>query len=82
MNPRSPDVIDRFVAQRVREARREAGMSQGELADDIGITHQQMQKYEAGRNRISAGRLAAIAERCGRDIAWFFPPPQHLKIAA
>lgn len=52
---------DVAVGQRVRGHRIELGMSQTSLADAIGITFQQVQKYEKGTNRISAGRLQKIA---------------------
>ncbi len=53
--------IDRSVGERVRARRRELGLSQTKLADALGVTFQQVQKYENGTNRISASRLVAIA---------------------
>ncbi len=49
------------IGQKVRALRLDRGLSQGGLADQIGITFQQVQKYENGANRISAGRLVRIA---------------------
>lgn len=56
---------DRAVAQRIRLRRQEIGMTQKALADLSGVTFQQIQKYETGANRVSAGRLARIAEALG-----------------
>ncbi len=53
-SPRSPNAIDRHIASRLRLRRLEAGMSQTELARVLGISFQQVQKYEKGTNRISA----------------------------
>ncbi|MCQ0989996.1 helix-turn-helix domain-containing protein [Jiella marina] len=47
-------------------------MSQEKLAEALGITFQQVQKYEKGLNRISAGRLREIADTLGREVTWFF----------
>src|SRR5438067_7557494 len=58
---RRADNIDRIVGDNVRALRVSRGMSQSQLADGIGITFQQVQKYEKGANRISAGRLYRIA---------------------
>ncbi|MEX6505812.1 helix-turn-helix domain-containing protein [Jiella sp. M17.18] len=64
--------IDRQIAARIRIARLESGLSQEKLAEALGITFQQVQKYEKGMNRVSAGRLREIADTLGRDITWFF----------
>jgi transcriptional regulator with XRE-family HTH domain len=52
-------------------ARMTAKLSQTELADRIGVTFQQVQKYERGANRVGSGRLVRIAEALGKQIAWF-----------
>lgn len=57
---RAATEVDRRLAARIRKRRLEVGLSQVQLADRLGITFQQVQKYESGRNRISAGRLLAI----------------------
>lgn len=69
---RSMHPVDLVVAKRVRLARIEAGLSQTALGDALGVSFQQVQKYERGTNRISAGKLARIAELVGRDISYFF----------
>lgn len=64
---RSPHALDLAIGQRIRERRRAIGLTQQELAEAIGITFQQVQKYERGMNRVSFSRLAEIAHtlRCG-----------------
>ena len=64
--------IDRHIGARLRQRRVLNGLSQQGLADLIGVTYQQAHKYENGRNRISAGRLYAIARVLDVDIGYFF----------
>lgn len=56
------DPYDREVGLRIRSLRKSQRMSQTDLADRLGLTFQQVQKYEKGSNRVSAGRLRRIAE--------------------
>jgi len=65
INRRQMTAIDVQVGNRIRIERTAKGMSQVTLASAIGVTFQQLQKYETGRNRVSAGRLSAIAEVLG-----------------
>ncbi len=65
---------DRFVGQRLRQARREIGLTQDRLAAVLGVTFQQIQKYEAGHSRIAAGRLRDIAIAVAKPIDFFFEP--------
>ena len=51
--------VDRHVGARIRQRRKELGMSQELFAEGVGVTFQQLQKYEKGRNRVSASRLWA-----------------------
>ena len=60
--PRKTNAYDREVGLRVRSVRISRRMSQGDLGERLGITFQQVQKYEKGTNRIGAGRLQHIAE--------------------
>ena len=69
---RRPDSRDAEVSLRVRSRRLECRLSQTQLADQIGVTFQQVQKYERGLNRIGAGRLARIAEALDVPITFFF----------
>lgn len=69
---RRADVRDAEVGRRVRSRRLECRLSQTELADRIGVTFQQVQKYEKGVNRIGAGRLQRISEALEVPISFFF----------
>lgn len=69
---RRADNRDAEVGQRVRARRLEQHLSQTELADRIGVTFQQVQKYEKGTNRIGAGRLQRISEALEIPVSWFF----------
>jgi transcriptional regulator with XRE-family HTH domain len=64
--------IDLRVGQNIRAARIEAGLSQEKLAWNLGKTFQQIQKYEKGTNRVSAGVLGLIARETGKAIGWFY----------
>lgn len=61
MNAKIPNPTDKHVGQRVRMRRLMLGVSQEKLGDAIGITFQQVQKYEKGTNRISSSRMQQIA---------------------
>jgi transcriptional regulator with XRE-family HTH domain len=64
--------LDIEVGQRVRTFRLQKGISQEKLGDQLGLTFQQVQKYEKGTNRIGAGRLQRIADVLGVPVADFF----------
>jgi transcriptional regulator with XRE-family HTH domain len=61
MGVKSPDKVDVEVGQRIRVLRNDARISQTVLAEELGVTFQQVQKYEKGVNRVGAGRLTKIA---------------------
>ncbi len=67
-----PRPVDVHVGGRVKACRTLIGMSQEELEKHIGVSFQQIQKYENGMNRISASRLWVISLVLGRPISWFF----------
>jgi transcriptional regulator with XRE-family HTH domain len=67
-----PNPIDKHVGSRVRMRRMMLAMSQGKLGDALGITFQQVQKYEKGTNRIGAGRLQEISHILQVPIAFFY----------
>ena len=67
-----PHITDLHVGAQVRQRRKALGMSQGELANAVGLTFQQIQKYERGANRISASKLHEIALYLSIPIAYFF----------
>lgn len=72
-NPRHCDGVDRHVAKQIRVVRRSHDMSQTTLGARLGVTFQQVQKYENGTNRISVGRLVAIAKVLKEPIGIFLP---------
>lgn len=67
-----PNPIDRHVGSRVRMRRMLAGVSQEKLGEALGLTFQQVQKYEKGANRISASRLQQIAKKLDVPVSFFF----------
>jgi transcriptional regulator with XRE-family HTH domain len=72
MPRKQTDPLDIEVGRKVRALRLERNMSQEKLGDALGLTFQQVQKYEKGANRISAGRLQRIAEILGVPTTAFF----------
>ncbi len=69
MGKRSPDTIDVEVGRRIRLQRIARGLSQTELGNELGVTFQQIQKYEKGVNRVGAGRLSRIAHTLGVTVS-------------
>ena len=69
---RSPNPVDVHVGERIRRRRRALGISQDRLADQLGLTFQQVQKYERGANRVSASKLYQIARALQASIPYFF----------
>lgn len=67
-----PNVVDRQVGERIRRRRILLGLTQDQLAAALGISYQQVQKYETGANRVSAGRLAQIADVLDAPVGSFF----------
>lgn len=67
-----PHPVDVHVGNRIRQRRKRAGLSQQALAATIGVTFQQLQKYEHGTNRVSASRLFDIAKALNVDVGYFF----------
>jgi transcriptional regulator with XRE-family HTH domain len=78
MAKKVPNPIDKHVGSRVRMRRMMLGMSQEKLGDALGLTFQQVQKYEKGTNRIGASRLQQISLILQVPVSFFFegaPPP-------
>ncbi len=71
-NKKKPNPIDVHVGSRIRLRRNMLGMSQEKLGESLGITFQQIQKYEKGTNRVGASRLQAIASILGVPVSFFF----------
>lgn len=69
---RSADDVDAFVGSRVRIRRMSLGISQEQLGSALGLTFQQIQKYEKGQNRIGAGRLFRIAQVLSVPVQFFY----------
>ena len=82
------DNVDQFVGIKINELRIAMGLSRIQLGAKIDVTHQQLQKYEKGLNRIAAGRLALIAKSLNQSVAYFFEgldefitlPTQHQRM--
>lgn len=72
MTKRDPNYIDVHVGSRIRMRRQIINMSQERLGELLGITFQQVQKYEKGSNRISASRLYYTAKTLGVPVQFFF----------
>jgi transcriptional regulator with XRE-family HTH domain len=62
MSTKAPNPVDKYVGSRVRMRRIMLGMSQEKLGEALGLTFQQVQKYEKGTNRVGASRLQQISE--------------------
>ena len=69
---RAPNPIDRHVGLRIRMRRKELGISQERLAESIGLTFQQVQKYERAANRVSASKLWEMSRALNTTIAYFY----------
>ena len=79
---KSPEPKDREIGQLIRAQRLVRRMSQTELANALGVTFQQVQKYEKGVNRVGAGRLAKIADTLTVPVSFFFDGATGPKVAA
>ena len=69
---RKPNPVDLHVGARIRLRRKTIGISQEQLSYALGLTFQQVQKYENGQNRVSASKLWDIARKLEVDVQWFF----------
>ena len=72
MSVKRPDPVDVEVGHRIRIERLSRGLSQTALANQLGVTFQQVQKYEKGVNRVGAGRLVRIGEALDVPVSFFF----------
>jgi len=79
VHSRGPDPIDVEVGMNLRRARRDRGVSQSDVGDALGITFQQVQKYERGANRVSASMLVKAARYLGVRAADLLPPDDNVK---
>ena len=82
MAPRKqPNPIDIHVGSRLKLRRTMVGMTQEKLGEQLGVTFQQIQKYEKGTNRIGASRLQEISEILGAPVSFFFEEASPLNLA-
>lgn len=72
-NTKRATVVDALIAERVRSYRKLSGLSQMQVAEKLGVTFQQIQKYEKGANRIGAGRLFELAELLNVPVQELYP---------
>lgn len=72
MDDKTPDPVDVHVGQRVRARRKMLGYSQTQLGKELGVTFQQVQKYERGTNRIGSSRLFRMATALDVPVSYFF----------
>jgi transcriptional regulator with XRE-family HTH domain len=78
---KSPTEHDRYIGQRIREARLASGITQMDLADMLGISYQQLQKYESGDNRVSGARINRLVTALNRPLNYFFPNVTDVRAA-
>jgi transcriptional regulator with XRE-family HTH domain len=72
ISPRSASAIDRYIGARMREQRLALNVSQAELGEELGVSFQQIQKYESGVNRVSAARLYSICKALNVSLSSMF----------
>ena len=79
MSTKAPNPVDKYVGSRVRMRRIMLGMSQEKLGEALGLTFQQIQKYEKGTNRVGASRLQNISTILNVPVSFFFEdaPGEH-----
>jgi len=78
---RKADLIDKHVGQKLRDRRRTLDLSQQDIAQILGISYQQVQKYECGLNRVSAGRLFMLGHIMRVPVSYFYeglPPAEEM----
>ena len=77
VHQRSAGAVDKAVGLKIRQARLEADLSQSELGLKLGVSFQQIQKYEKGVNRVTPGRLIEISKALGKPMAYFLEEPDY-----
>jgi transcriptional regulator with XRE-family HTH domain len=84
-NSKQPNNIDNIIGQRIGQLRVAKGMTRQKLAELLGITHQQLQKYERGINRITASRLLEVSKNLETPVNYFYEgledeiPPEKME---
>lgn len=79
-SPRKSSIYDKHIGKRLVVLRSIKNLSQKDVAVDLDVSFQQVQKYESGRNRISGGRLWEISQIYKVPITWFFTDMPDAKI--
>ena len=79
-NAKAAKDLDKIIGNKVNELRLNKGLTRQELAKQIGVTHQQLQKYVKGTNRITASRLVDIAEALDTPIMYFFEDTSNKEV--
>lgn len=79
---RKATLVDQYVAQQIRRRRDEMATSQQDLAQKLGLSFQQLQKFERGVNRISAARLYDLANHLGVPMSYFFEGLENIQSEA
>jgi transcriptional regulator with XRE-family HTH domain len=72
--------IDRYIGQRIREARIAAKLSQDDLGNMLGVSYQQIQKYESGQSRIAGVHFGRLVSALNRPMPWFFPNSTEVRM--
>ena len=81
MSEKKPNAIDKHVGNQLRLRRNLLNLSQEKLGEKIGVTFQQVQKYEKGLNRVGASRLQGLAEALEVQVAFFFEDAPKMQVA-
>jgi transcriptional regulator with XRE-family HTH domain len=77
-----PTSQDRYIGDRIKEARIALGMTQKDLGELIGVSYQQMQKYETGVNRINGARIEKLISALNRPFNYFYPGATDVRAAS
>ncbi len=80
-NAKSPSDLDAFIGQRIYTARTAKGLSRAAVAQTVGVTFQQLEKYEKGMNRITAVRLVQIAAALECPLLWLYGKDDDVELA-
>ena len=64
--------VDKLIGERIRTLRNIRGLTSGQLGKEIGVSHQQVTKYELAINKIAASKLLLVAQVLSKDISWFY----------
>jgi transcriptional regulator with XRE-family HTH domain len=75
--PKLTTSMDKVIGLRVRTSRAECGMTQEKLGNALGLTFQQVQKYEKGTNRISTSTMLVIARTLNKPVSYFIDEPKY-----